>query len=52
MNIDKSKLRKSADIAKAKADEAKAAKNEPTVQSLLNKINELEVRLAALEAPK
>jgi hypothetical protein len=49
MKIDKTKLRKAADIAKAKADEAKAAKDVATVQGLTNQIADLIKRIEALE---
>jgi hypothetical protein len=50
MKIDKKKLLKSADIAKTKADNAKAAMDTPTLQTLLRKIIELEARIKILEA--
>tara|TARA_R110000787_G_scaffold139023_2_gene252676 strand:+ start:1628 stop:1783 length:156 start_codon:yes stop_codon:yes gene_type:complete len=49
MKIDKTKLRKAAGIAKAKADEAKAAKDAPSLQGMAKQIADLTARIEALE---
>jgi hypothetical protein len=50
MKIDKTKLLKAKDIAKVQADEAKAAKDAPSLQGMAQKIAALEARLATLES--
>ena len=50
MKIEKNKLRKAADVAKTKANEAKAVKDTPTLDGLMMKIDALEARISALEA--
>ena len=51
MKIDMTKLNKSADIVAAKVEEARVAALEVvTLADAIKKINELEARIAALEA--